>query len=107
MAYPGLRVASAVSLFVVLCSIYFRPTDRSLNRLSDVLAGLQKAEEQPQEISDFKRIVIGYGACKDVFSSAADLFDFAESSKEPGELHTLEDLQKSFTYFFKHGAAAE
>ena len=72
---------------------------------------IQQAEKKvkiPQE----PRIAVGFGACQDIYADGMEVLAGVgaappEIPEHVSEIHSLEDLEKIFTYFFEHGAAAE
>ena len=58
------------------------------------------------------RIAVGFGACQDIYADGMKVLAGVgaappETPEHVSEIHSLEDLEKIFTYFFEHGAAAE
>ena len=112
-----IKTGTFVSFLVILAAyliVYRRQTnddDVLRNRLDSVLSGLLRAERQVQLGRDPK-VAVGFGACLDVIGDAVSVLDKlgAMSPHLPehfDELESLEDLEKVFAYFFRHGAAAE
>ena len=82
-------------------------------RLGDVLDGLVKAEKKvPTSSSPKTKVAIGFGGCVDYFGNGLHILKLM-NAKPPVQpehfdrISSLEELEKSFAYFFQHGAAAE
>ena len=99
------------TLFVVAIAVYFyrRRTEDDLkeNVLTALLAAENKVPPNPQT-----RVAVGFGACQDIIADGLDVFNSmgAEAPEVPdhfNDILNLEMLEKSFAYFFQHGAAAE
>ena len=68
--------------------------------------------EKKVQLAPETRIAVGFGACQDIYTDAMRVLDGIGAStpdkpEHVSEIHTREDLEKIFTYFFEHGAAAE
>lgn len=56
------------------------------------------------------KIAVGFGACQDVIIPSRHVFKNLKAPEEPRNhdvLNTHDELLETFTYYFKHGAAAE
>lgn len=105
-------VKSIVSLCVVFYAIFYRKGNLEDVRLSDVKENLLYLETQNKVASGIfqPKVALGYGACHDLFVNATSLLNPEELQGNPehfNEISNMEEFLKSFTYFFKHGAAAE
>lgn len=101
-----------VSLCVVFYAIFYRKGNLEDVRLSDVKENLLYLETQNKVASGIyqPKVALGYGACHDLFVNATSLLNPEELQGNPehfNEISNMEEFLKSFTYFFKHGAAAE
>lgn len=97
---------------MVLCifySIYKRdPSNELQERLVRLINGLIQVEDQHIKLSP--KVVIGYGACVDLYVDAKDLLPFNDEIGLPEhfeDIQSLQELYKSFSYYFQHGAASE
>lgn len=106
------RALTFGTLFSVLCilySIYRRdPTVDLQERLVRVINGLIQVEDQ--HITVTPKVVIGYGACVDLFVNAKDLLPYKDEIGFPehfDNINSMDEFYKSFAYFFQHGAASE
>ena len=113
MATGQLKVCSALSLAVLLVAYFYKQhSDEILKQhLNNVLSGLLRAESKinmPPE----KKVAIGFGSCLDVISVGTHVLDKLNSTpplvpEHYNEIEKMEELEKVFAYFFRHGAAAE
>jgi len=112
MAVTALKAGTYLaSVCVVLLALLYRPTpDGALgDRLEAVLAGLIRVERQHQ-VTPSTRVAVGYGACKDLFAEAGQVFGQEQHTAKPAhfdDINTREQVVDTFAYFFRHGAAAE
>ncbi|KAI0215573.1 putative ADP-dependent glucokinase [Lamellibrachia satsuma] len=109
----GVKTGTFVSFLIILAAYFYKRQtgDVLRNRLNNVLHGLLRAESQV-ELGFEPKVAVGFGACLDVIGDAVEVLDKlgARSPDFPehfNELESLEDLEKVFAYFFRHGAAAE
>lgn len=109
----GVKTGTFISSLVILAAYFYKRQtgDVLRNRLNNVLHGLLRAESQV-ELGFEPKVAVGFGACLDVIGDAVEVLDNlgARSPDFPehfNELESLEDLEKVFAYFFRHGAAAE
>lgn len=107
MGWKIVHIGFLLSFLIVLAAIWLRPsTDREIDsELGSILRGLIDVET-PDRIRKPK-VAVGYGACMDVFANARDVLEFQESDSHPRTLNTDVELMQAYTYFFRHGAAAE
>lgn len=107
MGWKVFHLGCLLSLVVVLFAIWLRPaTDREIDAaLRAILRGLTDVET-PDRVRQPK-VAVGYGACMDVFANAKDVLQFKESQSQPDTISNDIDLMQTYTYFFRHGAAAE
>lgn len=101
-------VCSAV--FALIISFYLNnnsPDGELQIRLKDVLQGLIKVESRFK--SETPKVAVGYGACNDLFVGATEFLDYDEfiEPEHFDDINSIEELKRSFAYFFQHGAAAE
>lgn len=112
MAGFPVKLGTILSFILVFYAIYYRKTDIGDVRLSPVKEHLLSLENENRvKTGNMQpRVALGYGACHDLFVNATLLLDHRELIGVPehfDEITTKEEFLKSFTYFFKHGAAAE
>lgn len=104
-----LTFGTVCSLLVIFLAIYLRQTENDLQRkLNEVLSGLIAVEKQ--HVPEKPKVAVGYGACHDLLISATDFLDYDESIGAPehfDDVNSIDELKKSFAYYFRHGAAAE
>lgn len=97
------------TVICILLSMYMRdPSDDLQDRLKDVINGLILVEEQHTKLSP--KVAVGYGACVDLFVKGKELIPYDEELGPPehfDNINTLEELRKSFAYYFRSGAATE
>ncbi|XP_026286281.1 ADP-dependent glucokinase-like [Frankliniella occidentalis] len=107
MGWKVFRIGCLLSLLVVLVAIWLRPgTEREIDaEVRAILRGLIDVET-PDRVRKPK-VAVGYGACMDVFTNAKDVLQFKESDLDPGVITNDVELMQAYTYFFRHGAAAE
>lgn len=112
MAGAPLKLGSVISFCVVLYAVYYRKNDTGELRLSPVRDHLLFLENDNKVgVGNLQpRVALGYGACHDLFVNATSLLDYREMKGLPehfNEIRNKDEFLKSFSYFFKHGAAAE
>lgn len=107
MGWKVFQIGCLLSIVVVLVAIWYRPeTDQVLDaELRTILRGLIDVETPNR--SRKPKVAVGYGACMDVFAYAKDVLEFHESEKQPESITNGIELMQAYTYFFRHGAAAE
>ncbi|XP_034239358.1 ADP-dependent glucokinase [Thrips palmi] len=106
MEWKIFHVGFSLSFIVFLVALWLRPaTDCEICELRAILRGLTDVET-PDRIRQPK-VAVGYGACMDVFANAKDVLQFKESDSQPNTISNEIDLMQTYTYFFRHGAAAE
>lgn len=107
-----LKYGASISLMILLAAfLYKKNSDEVLQeRLKDVLSGLLRAEKKvPLEK---QRVAVGFGGCEDIFADSMGIFQLLNVTP-PAEIkhhdivETKEELAQLFSYFFRHGAAAE
>ncbi len=103
----------AVSAAVLAAVLYHHnrraEDDPARARMSSVLASLLRQEGEIRPLRR-PRVAVGYGACRDLFVNARDIFSPHEAPARPEHYLQVEDegqLRRMFAYFFQHGAAAE
>lgn len=110
MASNKITFGTVITLLVVLGAIYYRnSTDVLQKRLAAVLNALENLERKYQ-VSPKPKVAIGYGICTDVFIDAGNLLEYNKNIGKPqhfDEISSMEELLKSFAYYFQYGAAAE
>lgn len=108
----GLKAGSLALLVVLVAYLYSsrKSEDVLQEHLDTVLSGLLRAEKKVPLGSP--RVAVGLGACLDVIGDANEILEKiqARAPEEPEHFNHIQDLnqlEKVFTYFFQHGAAAE
>ncbi|XP_050344290.1 ADP-dependent glucokinase [Nymphalis io] len=112
MAGAPVKLGSILSLCVVFYAIFYRKDKFEDVRLSSVKEHLLNLENENKVGSGTQqpKVALGYGACHDLFVNATSLLnpkDLKGSPEHFNDISSKEEFLKSFTYFFKHGAAAE
>jgi len=101
-----------VPLFAFVLRPYWIPSTPQTDaqsRIDNVLKSLLK-QEKNAFVTPNIRVVVGYGACLDLFVDAKDLlsqYTPPEVTSHTSQIRTKSELLESFAYFFSHGAAAE
>ena len=98
-------------ILVVLLGIFIYRRQLEANRVTAVLAGLLRAENSAALDSQL-RVAVGFGSCVDVIGPGLKILDrvgavVPEKTEHYDSLHNMEEFQRIFDYYFKHGAAAE
>ena len=80
-------------------------------RMTAVLNGLLKAEQEAQ-LANPLRVAVGFGSCVDMIGPGLDILQRVgavppDKPEHYGSLQDMNELQRIFAYFFRHGAAAE
>ncbi|XP_013196641.1 ADP-dependent glucokinase [Amyelois transitella] len=112
MPSHSVKLGSVLSFCVILYAIYYRKSDVGDQRLLPVKDHLLDLESRNQVGIGIRqpKVALGYGACHDLFVNATLLLDYKDLRGSPehfNEIANKEEFIKSFSYFFKHGAAAE
>ncbi|XKL62362.1 hypothetical protein PGB90_002195 [Kerria lacca] len=103
-----LTASTLFAILVMLFALYFRNTEDELHqRLKIVLSGLITIDKKHQIHNP--RIAVGYGSCKDIVfnGNAVIKCDHLSTNNVVENINSYEDLYNSYSYFFRHGAAAE
>ena len=101
----------AVTVIIIAVFVYRRRVEMETERMTAVLSGLLKAEQEAS-LTNRLRVAVGFGSCVDMIVPALDILGHIgavppDSPKHYDSLHDLDELQRIFAYFFHHGAAAE
>lgn len=117
MPSTGIKIGSVISVFVVLLAVlYKRNNDEILrDKLQAVLTGLLNAEKKAQSHTGTAReprVAVGFGACLDVFADGVNVLDKigvrpSNAAEHFSHINDINEVEKVFSYFFRHGAAAE
>lgn len=112
MSGVPVKLGSILSVCIVLYGIVYRQNYDVDERLAPVKEHLLFLESKNSVGKDEwqPKVALGYGACHDLFVNATSLLDYGQLAGAPehfNEISSKEEFLKSFTYFFKHGAAAE
>lgn len=101
--------ATLVILLSLLFNKYSPDNDLLKLRLEHVLNGLIDVENKQNNKSELPKVAVGYGACNDLLVEGKNFLVYENSLKSfhCDDINSIEQLKKSFGYFFKHGAAAE
>jgi len=105
-------IAGALSFLILIAAfVYRRGVNLETERMTTVLNGLLKAE-QDASLANPLRVAVGFGSCLDMIGPGLDIL--AQIGAEPpyqpmhyDSLHDVSELQQMFAYFFRHGAATE
>jgi ADP-dependent glucokinase len=111
MACSTIKAGTFISvLFIVIALLYRRQVDEVLkDRLNSILAGLVNVEKECA-VDTRPKVAVGYGACNDLFIDAKELLKYDDAAQNPehfNDISSVEELLKTYAYFFRHGAAAE
>ncbi len=105
--------AGVLSFSILLAVLFYKkdPTDSLTRRMESVLTGLLHAENKVR-MTVKPRVAVGFGGCLDYLSDGISVLKKvgAAAPDHPvhsEEIHSKEDLENIFSYFFRHGAAAE
>jgi len=98
-------------LFLIVAVVYRRGVDVETDRMTAVLNGLLKAEQEAALTSQL-RVAVGFGSCVDMIGSGLDILGRvgalpSDKPKHYDSLQDMDELRRIFAYFFRHGAAAE
>lgn len=112
MAGAPVKLGSILSFCIVLYAVFYRKSALGDIRLLPVKEHLLYLESENKVGAGVHqpKVALGYGACHDLFVNATSLLnprDLKGSPEHFNEITSKEEFLKSFTYFFKHGAAAE
>lgn len=112
MAGVPVKFGSIISFLIVFYAVYYRKNDFGDERLSPLKEHLLFLESQNKVGTGVSqpKVALGYGACHDLFVNATSLLNYEDLVGKPehfNEITSKQEFVKSFTYFFKHGAAAE
>ena len=80
-------------------------------RMTAVLNGLLKAEQEAS-LAHQLRVAVGFGSCVDMIGPGLDILERIGAVPPDKPVHhdsvqNVDELQRIFAYFFRHGAAAE
>ena len=101
---------STTVIFVAV--VYKRKIDNDLKeKLDQVLTGLLRAERKVG-VDSTTKIALGFGGCEDIFVDALPFlekmkYSIPDKPEHIDDIANETDVTKMFTYFFRHGAAAE
>jgi len=100
----------SVIVFIV-AFVYHRGVRLETERMTAVLNGLLKAEKEAS-LTHHLRVAVGFGSCVDMIAPGLDILERIgavppDTPGHFGSLQNLDELQRIFAYFFRHGAAAE
>jgi len=98
-------------LVFIAALVYHRGVQMETERMTAVLNGLLKAEQEVS-LTNQLRVAVGFGSCVDMIGPGLDILERigAVPPDRPlhyGSLQNVDELQQIFAYFFRHGAAAE
>lgn len=109
MVAPAAKVSFSLAfIFFIFAYIRYDNTQEDLNK---ILKGLLKIEESAR-IGNGLRVAVGFGSCEDLIVSSSTLLerlggDVPNEIKHHHLIHNTDEFLQMFTYFFRHGAAAE
>ncbi|XP_053608740.1 ADP-dependent glucokinase [Plodia interpunctella] len=112
MAGAPVKLGSILSFCVILYAVYYRKSEETDQRLLPVKDHLLDLESKNLVgVGSWQpKVALGYGACHDLFVNATLLLNYKDLRGNPehfNEIANKVEFLKSFSYFFKHGAAAE
>jgi len=98
-------------LAFIAAFVYYRGIQKETERVTTVLNGLLKAEQEVS-LASHLRVAVGFGSCVDMIGPGLAILERvgAVSPDKPqhyDSLQNVDELQQIFAYFFRHGAAAE
>jgi len=105
-------IAGVISVLVIIAAlVYRRGVEVETERMTAVLNGLLRAEQEAALTNEL-RVAVGFGSCLDMIGPGLDILERIgavppDEPKHYDSLQDMDDLQRIFAYFFRHGAAAE
>jgi len=98
-------------LFLIVAVFYRRGIEMEQGRMTAVLNGLLKAEQEAS-LANQLRVAVGFGSCVDMIGPGLDILGRVgavppDQPEHYDSLQNMDELQRIFAYFFRHGAAAE
>jgi len=106
-------VAGVISVLVLAIGtlVYRCGVEMETERMTAVLNGLLKAEQEAPLANEL-RVAVGFGSCVDMIGPGLDILGRIGAAPPDKPLHydslqNMDELQRIFAYFFRHGAAAE
>lgn len=110
MVSTAASVSFVSSAIILLAAYFYYPYRNTQVDLKVVLSGLLKAEAMVQ-VSPETKIAVGFGSCLDVVGSGLHVLEklgdlVPDTPENFKEIHNMNELTKTFAYFFMHGASA-
>ena len=102
--------AGVLSVLVIIAAIVYRRWVE-VERMTAVLNGLLRAEQEAA-LANQLRVAVGFGSCVDMIGPGLEILGHIGSvppdkPEHYDSLQNMNELQRIFAYFFRHGAAAE
>lgn len=116
MSAPTLKVGCLCSLLAIFVAYIYNKQyveDVLTERLYTVTEGLLKVEQKYTAQSRVSpKVAVGFGACKDLFTDGLKLLkrlneEHTDRPRHHNSIANTEQLLRTFSFFFRHGAAAE
>jgi len=98
-------------LVFIAAFVYHRGVQMETERMTAVLNGLLKTEEEAS-LANQLRVAVGFGSCVDMIGPGLDILERIgavppDRTEHYNSLQSVDELQRIFAYFFRNGAAAE
>lgn len=105
-----ISIGTLVSVSLVFLAYFYNQhqTNIYLSKLDDTFLGLLK-EESSVSVDVGTKVAIGFGSCQDIIVQSREVV-FDQPPKVPEHFYSIsnkEEFLKVFSYFYRHGAAAE
>lgn len=110
MTSSALKLGFVILPIVILLAYIYNDHTTPTHNLHLILEGLLKTESSAT-VNPEARIAVGFGGCLDALVNGLDVLETLGASTPDvpenfNELHSLKELEKTFAYFFMHGASA-
>jgi len=110
MVSAAASVSLISSAIILLAAYIYFPYQSNQVDLKVVLSGLLQAEAMVQ-VSPETKIAVGFGSCLDVVGNGLHVLEklgnlVPNTPENFKEIHNMDELMKTFAYFFMHGASA-
>lgn len=110
MVPTATSVGLVSSAIILLAAYIYYPYRNNRVDLKVVLSGLLQAEAMVQ-VSPETKIAVGFGSCLDVVGNGLHVLEklgdlVPDTPENFKEIHNMNELTKTFAYFFMHGASA-
>ncbi len=101
-----------ITIIIFFSAIYFPHWKINFQAdLKSVLDGLLY-QERRYEVNKGSKVAVGFGSCWDIVTRGVEVMTVANVASPPYPEHyntisTMDELARTFAYFFQNGAAAE